>query len=242
MAEKFKMLTARQYEMFEVVSALIKSLRRGYAAQAMYWALELETKYWKYLWRRLEIFAVEDIGYVYPEALTFVTSCAEAYARHQKESQKSKPDGNILAAAILMLANAPKNRSVDSFKNYASWLYSQTEDKPLEIPEFALDLHTRRGKSKGRNPIIDWHGRASLVENEQPDEYAAQLFAMHAVNDPELVDGLKQIVAERYSEREKEYNQLIRDLLPVLKKIHPDHRETYSDEEVKQAYDQIFGA
>ncbi len=45
------------------VSALIKALRRGQELEGYYWAKQIEAGgFWRYLWRRLRIFASEDVG------------------------------------------------------------------------------------------------------------------------------------------------------------------------------------
>ena len=53
------------------VSALIKTLRRGQEVEALYWARQIEARYAKYVWRRLRIFASEDVGLADPQALSW---------------------------------------------------------------------------------------------------------------------------------------------------------------------------
>jgi len=58
----YHLVTARGYDFFEVASALQKEIRRGNEEAALYWALELGSKFDDFLWSRLSIIASEDIG------------------------------------------------------------------------------------------------------------------------------------------------------------------------------------
>ena len=53
--------TARGYSLFDVASAFQKSIRRGEAGLAVYFALELYASgFWRYAWKRLMVISAED--------------------------------------------------------------------------------------------------------------------------------------------------------------------------------------
>jgi hypothetical protein len=55
-------------------------------------------------------------------------------------------DGLFLLHAVIVLARAKKSRLVD----HAFMVVYEGERKPLEVPDVALDRHTRRGREMGR--------------------------------------------------------------------------------------------
>jgi hypothetical protein len=67
-----------------------------------------------------------------------------------KKASKRPSERIILAHAIIALCRAPKSRIADDL---AALVSHQREHEGLrrEIPDYALDQHTRRGKAKGRS-------------------------------------------------------------------------------------------
>jgi replication-associated recombination protein RarA len=55
----------------------------------------------------------------------------------------------MLAHAVLALCRAPKSRVCDDFAAWTSHRI-ESEGEKLEIPDYALDFHTKRGRAKGR--------------------------------------------------------------------------------------------
>lgn len=140
-----KLTTTNGYLLAEVVSAMIKELRRGNAMNAMYWAEEMSEKFSDYMWRRLMVFASEDVGTANNAALPMVVSAYQAYKEHKASPSKQQFVGH----AILVLAESPKNREVDDF--LVSFRINKDLGKMyLEIPDYALDGHTERGRQMGR--------------------------------------------------------------------------------------------
>lgn len=151
----------------EAVSILTKELRRGRELEALYWARQIESGYWKYLFRRLAIFACEDVGLGNPLALGVVMSAQQAYATAKADSSRSTPDGNLVTMAVMVLARSEKNRECDHLKNVE---HSLTKHgwKP-EIPDYAIDAHTRRGReiyTDKRERDLLWFTEWSLVHPE----------------------------------------------------------------------------
>ncbi len=142
--------TKSGYALDEVVSGLQKCIRRGLEEEAMYWALEMsDSGFGQYLWRRLMIIAAEDIGLAEPQALVVTTSGWIA----TKESTKSFTQApgmkiEFLGLVILHLCRCLKNREGDDFVCYV--MERRKKGWRIEIPDYALDGHTDRGRKMGR--------------------------------------------------------------------------------------------
>lgn len=149
------------YRQDEVVSALQKCIRRGMELEAAYWAVELATRYYKYVWWRLETVAHEDVGLADPFAAVYIATCKEQYLSPRAEG---KDQTLALINAAVYLARAPKSRLSDEV-----YAILAKEKFQIEIPDFALDQHTYRGRNMGRgwdHLITD----GIHLENEHPDE------------------------------------------------------------------------
>ncbi len=157
----YKLTTKRGYDFYEVASAFQKAIRRGDARMAGYWALELyDSGFWGFVWRRLHIIASEDIA-------DPITREVEALQRsHDLVNKGAKGDrvpGRLMVVkAVLLLAAANKCRDADHliclvYEDQtipAEELLADLEaakDTKEEIPDYALDMHTLRGRKMGRN-------------------------------------------------------------------------------------------
>lgn len=152
----------------EAVSILIKELRRGRELQALYWARQIESGgFYKYVWRRLAIFAAEDVGLGNPLGIVVVQSLQNAYMTARSDSSKSTPDGNLITMAVMVLARSEKNRECDHLKNVEHSMVKHGW-RP-EVPEYAIDAHTRRGREVFTDPAerdLLWFTEWSKVEPE----------------------------------------------------------------------------
>ncbi|HUU89016.1 MAG TPA: hypothetical protein VMX17_14875 [Candidatus Glassbacteria bacterium] len=145
--KKESLKTKNNYSLDEVISTLQKTIRRGQEFEAMYWATELvDSGYDRYLWRRLCIIAAEDIGLADENAIILVNACANTW--EWIKSQNKIPEKNILALAILKLCRAKKNREADDLAYLME--IKRKKGLKLEIPDIAVDCHTKRGKEKLR--------------------------------------------------------------------------------------------
>ena len=148
----------------EVISALQKSIRRAMLENALLlgWEMyvtsdELEEK----LWSRLCVIAVEDIGLGNPQAPILIETL---YRQHQRYQRTSGDRFLFAAHAIRVLATSEKDRTSDDLVNWAKQSVALGERRP-EIPDFALDMHTRRGQEMGRDYRF-FMEEASRVEPE----------------------------------------------------------------------------
>ena len=157
-----KWTTKNGYEPFEVVSAIQKMIRRGKEVDAMFWAMELEETNPGWLWKRLMIIAVEDIGLADPDVVLLVKNLWDTYDKVKNMGKGRQPEGNILGMAILSMCRARKNREADDF---AYMMYLRRKDgMRLDMPDVALDQHTRRGKEMGRGDEY-WFKEANRLSN-----------------------------------------------------------------------------
>ena len=139
--------TMKWYNLDEVISAIQKEIRRGNEYHAVYWALELESFNNKTLWNRLKVIATEDVGLANPTIPLLIFVLEKNYFDTYK--RKTNLSKLFLIYAILLLSRSPKSRIVDDLLRTIS---SDITDynKRIEIPDYALDMHTFRGKKMGR--------------------------------------------------------------------------------------------
>ncbi len=93
---------------YDTISAFIKSLRGSDPDAALYWAAKMiyAGEDPRFIFRRMGIFAGEDVGMADPQAAVVVESCWALFERI------GLPEGQFpLAQAIIYLATAPKSNS-----------------------------------------------------------------------------------------------------------------------------------
>lgn len=150
--------------LFEYLSALQKSIRRGKEEDALTFALGLENFNHATLWNRLKIIASEDIGPANPLMPVLIETLEKHY-----NTEKSKLNGShliFLSNAVVCLCRSPKSRITDDLLNVVL-----LEQRANPIPDYALDMHTARGKEKGRG-WTHFFDEGSKVENEPfPNPY-----------------------------------------------------------------------
>jgi len=157
-------ITPKGYDMFEVLSALQKEIRRCKEYEAVYWATELESFNPEALWKRLRVIASEDIGLADPLASLIVDVLEKQY--YDAVARKKDSSRLFLVHAVLYLARSPKSRIVD---NLLAVVYN--DEERLEIPDYALDMHTYRGKKMGRGLEHFFAEGAKLEKQAFEDPY-----------------------------------------------------------------------
>lgn len=160
-----------------VISALQKSIRRGLTEEAVTFAYEMyitSEQFEDKLWRRLQAISVEDVGFGDLSAPVLIN------ALNQMRQNFPYTDGDrpiFFVHAIRYLCAAQKDRTSDNLKNIikTEFLFGRV---PV-IPDFALDMHTRRGREMGRD-FKHFLAEGSRVENELAvdDNYKARLLAL----------------------------------------------------------------
>lgn len=147
----------------EVISGLQKCLRRGLTETALLLAYEMyisSAQLEEMLWSRLCVISVEDVGAGNVNLPVLVDTLYRMHARYLR------PLGDrflFAAHAIRMIAESPKDRTSDDMVNFAK-LELSVRDKAPQVPDFAIDMHTRRGWEMGRG-YEHFMKEASRVEN-----------------------------------------------------------------------------
>jgi replication-associated recombination protein RarA len=147
----------------EVISGLQKCLRRGLKEKALLIGYEMymtSAELEEMLWSRLSVISVEDVGGGNPMLPVIVDTL---YRTHQRYPRPVGDRFLFAAHAIRLIADSPKDRTTDDMVNYAR-LENQVRDHAPEIPDFAIDMHTRRGWEMGRG-YEHFMTEASRIEN-----------------------------------------------------------------------------
>ncbi len=133
----------------QVISALQKEIRRGHTEQAALLAYELlltSPEAEAFLWLRLQVISVEDIGFGQVQAPILV------HTLHQMHQQfpRTQTDRFLFAIhAVRYLCGCQKDRSSDECLAWMSY-ESTTHGQRPTIPDYALDMHTAAGRQLGR--------------------------------------------------------------------------------------------
>ncbi len=118
---------------FDTISAFIKSMRGSDPDATFYWLAKMvyAGEDPRFIFRRMVIFASEDIGQADPQALPFVLAAAESFDRI------GLPEGHYpLAHAALYCATAPKSNSVMGFFDALKLI---GEERDGEVPNQLRD-------------------------------------------------------------------------------------------------------
>jgi replication-associated recombination protein RarA len=149
-----------------VISALQKEIRRGHAENAALLAYEMITTspaLEEYLWYRLKVISVEDVGFGEPMAPVLIQSLFEMTSA----CDHSVGERKLYAIhAVRYLCQCQKDRSSDEMINWIIHTVENGEGLPV-IPDYALDMHTAEGQKKGRGRRFFFE-EASKIEPELP--------------------------------------------------------------------------
>lgn len=173
--------TENGYDFFEASSAFQKCVRRGMEDDALFWAVELSLKTAEYLWKRIKVISSEDVGFATPGISTEINSLYQMWKdMAKKKDDKHFPERLFLVHAVIMLCRAKKSRYVDWQTVYVFGCHSS---RFREVPDFAFDKHTRKGKKLGRSKA-HFIEEGCKLENfhPEPDEELAKQNALKALS------------------------------------------------------------
>ena len=147
---------------YDTISAFIKSMRGSDPDAALYWLAKMvyAGEDPRFIFRRLLIFACEDIGMADPNALTVVVNSARAF------DYVGLPEGRFhLSYACIYCATAPKSNSTMAFFDALDVVAkSATDDVPNHLRDSSRD-------SKGLG-----HGKGYLYPHAYRDHWVAQQY------------------------------------------------------------------
>jgi putative ATPase len=147
---------------YDTISAFIKSLRGSDPDAALYWLAKMlyAGEDPRFIFRRMIIFASEDVGLADPQAVQVAMACAQAF------DYMGLPEGRFpMAQACLYLATAPKSNSL-----FALW--------------DALEVVEQEGEQEPPDPLRDksrdadglGHGEGYLYPHDFPGHWVAQQY------------------------------------------------------------------
>ncbi|OZC02081.1 AAA family ATPase [Rubricoccus marinus] len=147
---------------YDTISAFIKSMRGSDPDAALYWMAKMiyAGEDPRFVFRRMLIFAGEDIGMADPNAMRMAVACAEAFDR------VGMPEGRfMLAECCLYLATAPKSNSGFAFFS----ALAHVEKERTEDPPNALKDGSRDKKGLG-------HGKGYKYPHAYQDHYVPEQY------------------------------------------------------------------
>jgi replication-associated recombination protein RarA len=159
--------TFNGFQADHVISALQKEIRRGNEENAALLAYEMiitSPALEDYLWHRLQVISVEDVGFGEPLAPVLIRSLFEM----NEACDRAVGERKLYAIhAVRYLCSCKKDRSSDEMVN---WINHASESRKLlpVIPDYALDMHTAEGQKKGRGRRYFFE-EASRTSPELPD-------------------------------------------------------------------------
>jgi putative ATPase len=149
---------------YDLISALIKSIRGSDADAAMYWlARMLEGgDDLRFLCRRLVILASEDVGNADPQALPMAVACMQGC------EMVGLPESQLLLSqTVAYLALAPKSNAATVAIGAAR--RDVREQKLVAVPQHLRDSHSTSAQQQGR-------GEGYVYSHECPDGVAQQQY------------------------------------------------------------------
>ena len=141
--------TFHGFQADHVISALQKEIRRGNRENAALLAYEMiitSPALEDYLWQRLKVISVEDIGFGEPLAPVLIQSLFEMTSACDRAVGERKL---YAIHAVRYLCLCKKDRSSDEMINWINHASKLGDVLPV-IPDYALDMHTAEGQKKGR--------------------------------------------------------------------------------------------
>ncbi len=159
--------TVHDFPADEIISATQKEIRRGNTENAALLAYEMLTtsvEMEEYLWGRLQVISVEDVGYGNLNAPILIETLYQMHLR----IPRPRGDRYLFAIhAVRVLCQSQKERGSDDLNNWVNQAVEKKGVRPA-IPDYAIDMHTRRGQEMGRD-YLHFLTEASRVMPELPD-------------------------------------------------------------------------
>jgi len=169
------------------VSAMQKCIRRGMEKEAMQFACELihtSKALCSMAANRLEVISHEDIDCMsQPHIVPFVRAACQL-AKEQYDTKKFGKSRLPIGNAIRMLCRAVKSREGDHFQASIG-LRATLEGFVPEVPDFALDMHTIKGKRMGRGLKHFREEGTQLVPAAAKDSYEDEAYRLWKIRDSE---------------------------------------------------------
>ena len=176
-------VTKNGYNMFEMSSMIQKAIRRCDIPHAAYAATELYPGYRTMLWNRLLTVSAEDCyGIMTKEIMVLL----QADERVNGKKPAEKCNMVFLAKAIVLLCMARKSRDADYVACNYLWGNRRLSDEEFldlvdaseverlmaeeprfRVPGYVYDVHTYRGKQRGKTQLDFFQEENAALEPKQ---------------------------------------------------------------------------
>jgi putative ATPase len=183
-------------EHYNVVSAFIKSMRGSDVDAALYWMTRMleAGEDPVFIFRRMVIFASEDIGNADPRALGVAVDALQAF------QLVGLPEGTLpLTQAVTYLALAPKSNAV--LTAYAAARAAVTQEGALPVPLHLRNAPTKLMKSLGYGGGYKYPH--NFEGNYVPEDYLPEALKARRFYQP-TTNGLERELSERYEEIQRQ--------------------------------------
>ncbi|HSP79732.1 MAG TPA: replication-associated recombination protein A [Myxococcaceae bacterium] len=183
-------------EHYNVISAFIKSMRGSDVDAALYWMTRMLESGEDpiFIFRRMVIFASEDIGNADPRALGVAVDALRAF------QLMGLPEGTLpLTQAVTYLALAPKSNAV--LTAYAAARAAVQEGGPLPVPMHLRNAPTRLMKNLGYGAGYKYPH--NFDGNYVPEDYLPEALRRERFYQPGR-NGFERELAERYEEIQRQ--------------------------------------
>ncbi len=172
---------------FDTISAFIKSMRGSDVDAALYWLTMMvyAGEDPRFIFRRMIIFAAEDVGLADPRAIQVAMACSQAY------EYVGMPEGQFhLGQCCIYLSTAPKSNSAFAFFDA---LKHVTDEQTGEVPNPLKD-GSRDAKGLG-------HGKGYMYPHAYHNHYVPQQYLPDTMQgtyfyEPTAI-GYEKVIAER---------------------------------------------
>jgi len=171
--------TLHKLDPMACISAMQKFIRRADERRAMEFACELihtSKPFFSMVANRLEVISHEDVGLADPQAVLFAGMAIEQARRHY-DAKKPGKCRMMIGNAIRALCRARKSREGDHFQA-AIGVPNREQNRIPEIPDFAYDMHTSRGRRAGKGLDHFRRESARLVPPPKPDVYETEAYGL----------------------------------------------------------------
>lgn len=149
-----------------VISALQKFIRRGdveNAARAAYELYYVSGELADYLWKRLLVISVEDVGLAQPMAPVVVGALNEA---RKQLAYDSADYAIVFIQAVRYLCAQPKDQGASSLSSVMKRRIKRGD--AWELPDYIYDMHTQKGQSEGRGYMHFLQEATKIVPEGDP--------------------------------------------------------------------------
>ncbi len=184
-------------EHYDYISAYIKSLRGSDADAALFYLFRMLSagEDPRFIFRRMLIFACEDVGLSDPNAIVLINSLAQAF------EMVGMPEGEFfLTMGTIYLALTSKSNS--TLKSMANAKKIIKEERIKEVPAHLRDSHYASAKKLGRGVgYLYPHSDPSAIYQKYLERFYPIAFLKGIGREKEFLIKLNEIRKKRYNQK-----------------------------------------